>query len=127
MTRVTVVRQPPRLVIGSCGVYPDVACESFENDLDWLELHGVPVERVEPSAIGSLLEACPEAAEAWRRGGPAALPLIVAENRVLSQGYIPTRHALAHFVPISRRARWTRSGAWRISRPPAPWVRTVSG
>ena len=98
MATLTVVRQHPRVLIGSCGVYPDRAFESLETDLDWLELQGVPVERLEPQTADILFGRCPEAVRIWRASGDAALPLFAVGEQLLSSGRVPTRHELAHLA-----------------------------
>ena len=98
MSSLTVVRRPPRVVIGVCSVHPDQQFEEFEDALDWLEVQGVPVERLEPTTIGPLLEHAPEVARVWHQAGADALPLIVAGNAVLSSGRTLSKHQLAHLV-----------------------------
>jgi hypothetical protein len=88
-------RQP---LVGIFGPVPDPVFAALEQDLDWLEQHGVPVERVDPVADRAALDAFPEAARAWRDEGTAALPLIIADGRLLTRGHVPTHRDLLRFV-----------------------------
>jgi hypothetical protein len=93
MHAVVVVRQRPHPVVGVCGPVPDRSFSALEAELDWLELHGVPVERIDPDVEASL-EALPEAARIWKEAGPPALPLLLVNGHVVSQGRRPLHHEL---------------------------------
>lgn len=93
-----VVARHPRRIVGVVAPVPDADSRVLEDELDWLELHGVAVERVDPVEGDSALDSCPEAARVWHQAGMAALPLVLVDGRLATQGHVPSRRELVHLV-----------------------------
>lgn len=60
---------------GFCGPEPDPALARFSADLQWVEGHGVPVERFSLSREPEAFVRTPAVADVFRRLSVAALPL----------------------------------------------------
>ena len=104
MTAITVIRHIPPPIIGVCMSAPDRRVQEFEAELDWLEVNGVIVNRVDPATEGGELQDVPEAARLWDAEGRSALPMVVVDGHVESQGHFPSRHELAHLVATHQAA-----------------------
>jgi hypothetical protein len=98
MRAITVVRHVPTPLAGVCGPVLDHRVRAFEAELDWLEINGVVVDRIDPILNLLELERLPEAAELWRTDGASALPLILVGGHVRSRGCFPPRGELVHLV-----------------------------
>jgi hypothetical protein len=98
-----VVRVVPQPIVGTCGEVRDRQFETFEADLDWLEVSGVKVTRVDPTTRPDALSAAPDADRAWKEERRAALPMIVIDGHVASRGALLSRSQLAHVVGQHRR------------------------
>lgn len=105
MESLIVVREVPAPVIGSCGEVRDRRFDALEADLDWLEISGVSVLRIDPTKHPEDLAAVPAASRAWQAEGVKALPLFVLGGQVASRGTVLTRSQLAHLVRDSRLPR----------------------
>jgi hypothetical protein len=80
---------------GVCGPEPDPALARFSADLQWAESHGVAVERHSLSREPDAFACNPAVADALRRLSVAALPLVLVDGQILSEGAYPSRAALA--------------------------------
>jgi hypothetical protein len=80
---------------GVCGPEPDPALARFSADLQWAESHGVPVERYSLSREPEAFVRTPAVADAFRRLSVAALPLVLVDGQIVSEGVYPSRAALA--------------------------------
>lgn len=80
---------------GVCGPDPDPALARFSADLKWAESHGVPVERFSLSREPEAFARTPAVADAFRRLSLAALPLVLVDGQIVSEGAYPSRAALA--------------------------------
>lgn len=80
---------------GVCGPEPDPALARFGSDLKWAESHGVRVERFSLSREPEAFVRTPAVADAFRRLSVAALPLVLVDGQVVSEGAYPARAALA--------------------------------
>ena len=98
MTTVTVFRHAPPPLIGVCGVVPDRASESFEQELDWLEANGLPVERFDPYREPAEAAPFQGVTDVLTKEGPRCLPLILVDGVIVSSGVHPTRTQLARVV-----------------------------
>jgi hypothetical protein len=104
MSAVTVIRHIPPPIVGVCVPAPDHRFQALEAELDWLEVNGVIVNRIDPVTNAAGLEHVPEAARLWHTEGASALPLVVVDGHVESQGHFPSRHELAHLVATHQAA-----------------------
>lgn len=84
---------------GVCGVDVDPALARFAADVEWLKTKGVEVERFNLSQQPAAFVANAEVAAALH-GHPDALPLVVAEGKIVFQGDYPDRRALAELAGI---------------------------
>jgi len=98
MTTVTVFEHAPPPLIGVCGVVPDRAFEAFEQELDWLEANGLPVERIDPYREPGDAARFEGVTDALATEGPRCLPLILVDGVIVSSGVHPTRTQLARVV-----------------------------
>lgn len=79
---------------GICGPDPDPSLARFAADLLWAESHGVQVERFSLAREPGRFAGTPLVSEALRRRSLAALPLVLWDSEVLSEGAYPSRLAL---------------------------------
>ena len=98
MTFVTVVRRVPQPIVGMCGVRYDRRFESLEANLDWLETTGMLVERCDPTTAPGDVTALPGGRRLLQADADRCLPLILVNDRVVSQGAYPSRAQLARVV-----------------------------
>lgn len=80
---------------GACGPEPDPALAQFSADLAWAERHGVPVERFSLAREPEAFARTPAVADAFRRLSVAALPLVLVDGQIVSEGAYPSRATLA--------------------------------
>ena len=80
---------------GACGPEPDPQLAQFSADLKWAEGLGVPVERFSLSREPEAFVRTPAVADAFRRLSVAALPLVLVDGQIVSEGAYPSRAALA--------------------------------
>ena len=85
---------------GVCGPEVDPALVRFAADLEWLRSSGAEVERFNLSQQPAAFVANSEVAAAMRARDDA-LPLIVVDGRIMSQGRYPERSDLAALVGLS--------------------------
>lgn len=85
---------------GVCGPSVDPALVRFAADLQWLEQHGVKVERFNLSQDPAAFVANPVVTQAIRDRDDA-LPLLLLDGAIVAQGSYPGREVLAGFVGIS--------------------------
>lgn len=85
---------------GVCGPSVDPALVRFAADLDWLKANGVEVERVNLSQDPAAFAANAEVAKAIESRGDA-LPLVLVDGKIVSEGLYPERNALARFVGLA--------------------------
>ena len=95
-TRLLQVFDPPMCCsTGVCGPEPDPALARFAADLQWLEAHGVAIERYNLSRDPEAFVRTPAVAEAFRRHSIRALPLVLVGSEAIAEGTYPTRAELA--------------------------------
>ena len=87
---VSILRRLPPSLIGVCGPVHDWTFEAFEAELDALELSGVAVDRVTPTAT---------------ENGP--LPVVTINGEVRWRGRYPTHREWVHAIGEARRAELT--------------------
>jgi Arsenical resistance operon protein ArsD len=98
MALVTVFRHVPPPIIGTVGVIHDREFQAFEERLDWLETHGLPVERFDPATEPGEAAAHEPARQLLSIEGDRCLPLVLVNDAVLLSGGYPSRAQLARAV-----------------------------
>jgi arsenate reductase len=86
---------------GVCGPEPDVALAAFAADVQWLQSRGVVVTRSSLAREPDRFLAEPAVMKAINSGGTAMLPVVMVNDRVVSQGRYPTREQLAAELGLS--------------------------
>jgi hypothetical protein len=100
---------------GVCGPEVDPALVRFASDLEWLKDNGVEVERFNLSQEPAKFVAHTAVTEAMR-GRDDALPLVLLDGKVVSQGTYLTRDALAGLVGLAaRKTLYAESVAERVA------------
>jgi AhpD family alkylhydroperoxidase len=89
---------------GVCGPSVDPDLVRFAGDLDWLAGQGAAVERFNLSQQPDAFVAYPVVTRALQERGEAALPLILVDERKVSEGTYPSRDRLAQWAGVSRSA-----------------------
>lgn len=99
---VTVFRQVKRPVVRMTIVAGDPAFEALEANLDWLETTGTLVERFDPRTAPAEMDTRPAVQHLLSLKGSKALPLILVDGAIVSEGVYPTRTQLARAVGRGR-------------------------
>jgi hypothetical protein len=99
--RLQVFDPPMCCSTGVCGPEPDPTLAQFSADLRWAEGLGVPVERFSLSREPEAFVSTPAVADAFRRLSVAALPLVLVDGRVVSEGAYPSRTVLAASLELA--------------------------
>ncbi|MCC5822843.1 MAG: arsenite efflux transporter metallochaperone ArsD [Phycisphaerales bacterium] len=101
MKRIEIFDPPMCCSTGVCGVEPDERLSRLAADLDWLRSRGVEVRRYnlaqEPMAFVTNIDVQRIVAESNAK----ALPVIVADGRVVNQGDYPSRDRLAELAGLA--------------------------
>jgi len=85
---------------GVCGPSVDPDLARFAADLDWLAAEGVSVERFNLAQQPEAFVTHAVATQALREHGEQALPLILVDERKVSEGAYPSRDQLAQWAGI---------------------------
>ena len=102
MAPIVAVRHLPAPFPGVCGLVVDQRYEALEHALDWVEVHGTEVDRIDPETDSDALRGVPEAQALWNSHGAAALPMVLVDGHVMSRGRFPSPHDLAHALAHRR-------------------------
>ena len=102
--RVTVFRQVPPLIVGTCGVVPHHDFDAFEERLDSLEASGVIVERFEPGNAADMIAARPAVQRLVTTNGEHCFPIVLVNDEIVASGRYPSRTEWAHAIGERRRA-----------------------
>ena len=102
--KVTVFRQVPPLIIGTCGVAPNRDFDEFEQRLDALEATGVMVERFDPSQAADEVAARPSVQRLIAAQGNQSFPVTLVDDEVIASGRYPSRTEWAHAIGRRKRA-----------------------
>jgi hypothetical protein len=102
MAPIVAVRHLPAPLPGVCGLVVDQRYEALEHALDWVEVHGTEVDRIDPETDSEALRGVPEAQAVWNSQGAAALPMVLVDGHVISRGRFPSAHDLAHALAHRR-------------------------
>jgi AhpD family alkylhydroperoxidase len=100
MSKVQVFDPPMCCSTGVCGPEVDPALVRFASDLEWLKENGVEVERFNLSQEPAKFVVHTVVTEAMR-GRDDALPLVLLDGKIVSQGTYLTRDALAGLVGLA--------------------------
>jgi hypothetical protein len=84
---------------GVCGPGVDPALARIAADLDWLRRQGVAVERYNLSSEPAAFALNPVVRGALARGNQV-LPLVLLDDRIVSEGLYPARETLAALVGL---------------------------
>jgi hypothetical protein len=84
---------------GVCGPSVDPELARFAADVDWLQKHGVTVERFNLSQQPGAFAETPAVKEALARG-TQVLPLVLVGDRIAVEGAYPSRETLAALAGI---------------------------
>mgnify|MGYP000978873085 CR=1 FL=1 len=84
---------------GVCGPSVDPDLARFAADVDWLAKQGVHVERFNLSAQPAAFATTPAVKEALGRGTDV-LPILMIEDRIVSEGTYPSRETLAALAGV---------------------------
>lgn len=85
---------------GVCGPVVDPDLSRFAGDLDWLADHGVRVSRFNLAQQPQVFVSHDVVRTALEQDGEACLPLVLADDRIVSRGVYPSREALAEAASI---------------------------
>jgi Arsenical resistance operon protein ArsD len=85
---------------GVCGPSIDPDLARFAADLNWLAAEGVSVERFNLAQQPEAFVTHAVATQALREHGEQALPLILVDERKVSEGAYPSRDQLAQWAGI---------------------------
>lgn len=100
MTKLQIFDPPMCCTSGVCGTNVDTKLVKLLNDIEWLKLKGVEVERYglafEPQAFVSN----PVVKETLEKDGNDCLPLVLVDNKVVSKGSYPDRAKLAELCGV---------------------------
>ena len=86
---------------GVCGPDVDPALVTFSADLQWLERHGVEVQRINPAHQPGLFAASELVRQELQKHGSDCLPVVLVNDAVVSRGVLPNRRQLADWVGIT--------------------------
>jgi AhpD family alkylhydroperoxidase len=100
MPTIQVFDPPMCCSTGVCGPEVDPALARFASDLEWLKENGVDVQRFNLGQEPSAFVSNPTVAAAIR-GRDDALPLILVNGAIASQGSYPSREVLAELAGIA--------------------------
>ena len=100
---VTVFRQVPARIVGTCGVVPHHDFDAFEERLNSLEATGVAVERFEPAHAADAIAASPAVQRLVATDGERCFPLVLLDNEIMVSGRYPSPTEWAHAIGASRR------------------------
>jgi hypothetical protein len=100
--RVTVFREVPPLIVGTCGVVAHHDFDALEERLDALEASGVTVERFEP-ADAAAIAVRPAIQRLVATESEGGFPLVLVDDELLTSGRYPSRTEWAHAIGASRR------------------------
>lgn len=99
-TRIRVYDPPMCCSTGVCGPSVDPDLVRFADDLAWLKVHGVDVERFNLAQQAAAFVQNPTVLALLNTEGATCLPVVVAGDEVVSQGAYPSREELASFANV---------------------------
>lgn len=100
-TTLQVFDKPMCCSSGVCGPDVDPALVAFSADLQWLEQHGVEVQRINPAQQPDLFAGSELVRQELQKNGNECLPVVVVNDAVVSRGVFPSRQQLATWTGIT--------------------------
>ena len=100
MKKIEVYDPPLCCPTGVCGPSVDPKLTRFAADLDWLKKKGVAVERFNLAQQPVAFAGNPVVRAELAAKGNACLPLVMADNTVVTSGVYPSRQELAKLAGI---------------------------
>jgi hypothetical protein len=101
MPRVDVYDPPMCCSTGVCGPVVDPALPRFAGDLAWLGQNGVEVARFNLAQEPLAFTLNPSVLEVLKGPGPDALPVVLVDGSLASQGRYPSRDELAAWTGLA--------------------------
>ncbi|MDJ0780054.1 MAG: arsenite efflux transporter metallochaperone ArsD [Gammaproteobacteria bacterium] len=86
---------------GICGTDIDQQLVDFAADLDWLKSEGIEVRRINLSQEPALFADNEQVKSVLENSGVEGLPVILADDRIMSSGQYPGRADLAQMVGLA--------------------------
>ena len=86
---------------GVCGPDVDDALADFANDVKWLKSQGVEVQRFNLGQEPEVFKANAEVLARLKKEGTAALPIILVNGEMVSEGGYPNRNTLKNWIGLS--------------------------
>ena len=86
---------------GVCGPDVDDALADFANDVKWLKSQGVEVQRFNLGQEPEVFKANAEVLARLKKEGTAALPIILVNGEMVSEGGYPDRNTLKNWIGLS--------------------------
>ena len=86
---------------GICGTDIDQQLVDFAADLDWLKSEGIEVKRINLSQEPALFAANEQVKSVLENSGVEGLPVILADDQMMSSGQYPGRADLAQMVGLA--------------------------
>jgi len=111
MPRIDVYDPPMCCSTGVCGPVVDPVLPRFAGDLAWLGQNGVEVARYNLAQEPLAFTQNPAVLEVLKGPGPDALPVVLVDGAVASQGRYPSRDELAAWTGLAYAARDTAETA----------------
>ena len=101
MSRIDVYDLPMCCSTGVCGPVVDPALPRFAGDLAWLGLNGVEVARFNLAQEPLAFTLNPAVLDVLKGPGPDALPVVLVDGALASQGRYPSREELAVWTGLA--------------------------
>lgn len=105
MSRIDVYDPSMCCSTGVCGPVVDPALPRFAGDLAWLGQNGVEVARFNLAQEPLAFTLNPAVLGVLKGPGPDALPVVLVDGAIASQGRYPSREELAGWVGLAVPAR----------------------
>ena len=101
MPRIDVYDPPLCCSTGVCGPVVDPALPRFAGDLAWLGQNGVEVARFNLAQDPLAFTLNPAVLGILKGPGPDALPVVLVDGSIASQGRYPSREELASWTSVA--------------------------
>jgi hypothetical protein len=101
MPTVKVFDPPMCCSTGSCGPDPDVRLARFAADLQWLQNHGVVVERFSLSQQPDKFTKNAMIMIAMNARGSDVLPIVLVDDQIVAERQYPSREQLSSWLGLA--------------------------
>ena len=98
--RVEIFDRPLCCETGVCGPDIDPVLPQFASDVDWLKTQGIEVARYNLAHQPMEFANVRPVQQRLQDGGAEVLPIVLIEGDIVSEGYYPTRQALADWAGL---------------------------